>query len=106
MLDPTWLLGFSVGLFVFQVKGIKRILKFSSIVGSITFLLGLYYITVSNINLEQVCEQIYSFIIGGFISSLFYLIGANISRYNRFGRISSKILIYIVLLVLLLRLSY
>ena len=102
MFDLSWLLVFIVGLLVFQVRGIKRILSFSSSIGMIVFFLGLFYIIMNNIAMGRIFEQTYQFIIGGIVSSLFYLIGANISRYNRFGKMSSRILIYVMLLVVLL----
>ncbi len=102
MFDISWIIGFLIGLIVFQVRGIKKILDFLSSLGILLFALWMFNAVMNNVNPETILNQIQSFVIGGFAGTLFYLIGANISRYEQFGRMSPKIIIYVILLILLL----
>ena len=100
---------FGVGLFVFQIKGIKGAFKeISDLCPIILFLLGFFYATWSQ-NPEMVIgyivkniEEVMSIgIIKGSLTSLAYLIGANISRCAQFGKMSPLIIIYILLFFML-----
>ena len=109
-MDIFWIvIWFVVGLFVFQIPGIKGAFKeISDLYSIIPFLLGFFYATWTQ-NPEMVIgyivkniEEVMSIgIIKGFLSSLAYLIGANISRYEQFGKMSPRIIIYILLFFML-----
>ncbi len=102
MFDISWILGFIIGLFVFQVRGIKGILSILGALGYMTLILWILNNAKNEINPQALLEQIMNFVVGGFIGTLFYLIGANISRYERFGKMSPRIIIYILLIILIL----
>ena len=100
--DVSWILGFLIGLVVFQVRGVKKILSVLGSFGFILFVLWLIDAIMNGVGPEIISSRIINFTIGGLIGSLCYLIGANISRYMQFGKMSPKILIYFLLLILLL----
>ena len=100
--DISWVLGFLVGLIVFQVRGVKKILSVLSSIGFLSFVLWMFNAIMNGISPETISKHIQSFVIGGFASTLFYLIGANISRYEQFGRMSPRMVVYVILLLLLL----
>ncbi len=100
-LDPTLLLGLTVGLVVFQVHGVKKILNTMNIIGLLSFALGLSYIIVDKTSLDAMSGYIVRFIEGNILASIFYLIGANISRWLQFGKMSSRIVFYLLILYIL-----
>ena len=104
-IDVTSLLiGFLVGLVVFQVRGVKKILEALGLLGTMLFMLTLINTVLNsrNLNPSHISNMTISFFVGGILGNLVYLIGANISRYMQFGTLSPKILIYIMLIVLIL----
>ena len=83
-MDLFWMVGwFLLGLVVFQVRGIKRIFgdisDLYSILGLIPFFLGFLYGTYTLT--QNVFIGYIGSVIVGFLSSLAYLIGANIRRF-------------------------
>ena len=102
-MDILWVIGwFLAGLVVFQVRGIKgywgEISDLSSILGFVPLLLGFLYGTST---LPNVFIGYIGSIMIGFLSSLAYLIGANISRYIQFGEMSPRIVVYVALFFVL-----
>jgi len=98
------LIGFLVGLIVFQVRGVKKILEVLGFLGAIVFMLTLMntVLNTRNLNSSYIFKMIISFFVGGVLGNLVYLIGANISRYIQFGTLSLKIIVYIMLIALIL----
>jgi len=96
------LIGFLVGLIVFQVRGVKKILEVLGFLGAIVFMLTLMNTVLNTRNLNSSYKMIISFFVGGVLGNLVYLIGANISRYIQFGTLSLKIIVYIMLIALIL----
>ncbi|RLF03265.1 MAG: hypothetical protein DRK00_09005 [Thermoprotei archaeon] len=99
------LIGFLVGLIVFQVRNVKKILEALGFLGTMLFILTLIntILNTRNLNLNYVFKRmVTSFFVGEILGNLVYLIGANISRYIQFGTLSLKILIYIMLIALIL----
>jgi len=99
-------LWFIVGLFVFQIKGIKGTSEeISGLLSVIPFLVGLLYtiqIQKPEMIIGYVVENVGAEIIGiikGFLYSLAYLIGANISRFAQFGTMSYRIITYLTLFI-------
>ena len=95
------ILAFIVGLFVFQIRGIKKILGLISALGFILFTMGLLTSTLT-FNFKNTIMLALAFILGGTLGDLVYKTGANISRYEQFGTISSKIILYIIYIALIL----
>jgi len=97
------LLGFLVGLVVFQAPYIKRVLEALGTLGILLFMLALVNAVINkNLETAYISNMTISFILGNLLSSLVYLVGANISRYVQFGELSPRILIYIALIMLIL----
>jgi hypothetical protein len=98
------LIGFLVGLIVFQVHGVKKILEALGFLGTMLFMLTLINTIMNSksLNPAYIFNMIISFFVGGVLGELVYLIGANISRYVQFGTLSPRILLYIMLIVLIL----
>jgi len=99
------LIGFLVGLLVFQVRGAKKVLETLGSLGAMLFALTLVsYVLNNSGNLDPgyMSNMVVSFIVGEVLGNLIYLIGANISRYIQFGTLSPRILIYIMLILLIL----
>ena len=103
-MDLLWIgWWFVVGLFVFQMRGIKRIMEdisglnfgFSIVILVLGTLYGFY-------TLPNVLFCFVGSVIIGFLSIFSYLIGANISRWRQFGNMSFNIYIYGLLFILLL----
>ena len=105
-IDILWLvLWFVVGWCVFQIRGIKSIMgeisDSYSILGVIPLLLGVLYGTLyGTYTLPNVFIGYIGGVMIGSLSSLAYLIGANISRYQQFGEMSPLILAYIALFIM------
>lgn len=90
---------FFVGLLTFQVTGLKRLLE--SVSGIISGISLLILITKS----DPITTYLNSIPIGyvaGAVTLLAYLIGANISRAIQFGKLSPRILLYVVAFFLVL----
>jgi len=99
------LIGFLIGLLVFQVRGAKRVLEALGFLGTILFTLTLIsYVLNNSGNLDPgyMSNTIISFIVGEVLGNLIYFVGANISRYLQFGTLSPRILIYIMWILLIL----
>jgi len=102
-IDILWLvLWFVVGLRVFQIRGIKSIMgeisDSYSILGVIPLILGVLYGTYT---LPNVFIGYIGGVMMGVLSSLEYLIGANISRYQQFKKMSPLIFAYSALFIML-----
>ncbi|HEC96076.1 MAG TPA: hypothetical protein ENI59_00165 [Euryarchaeota archaeon] len=95
-------LGFIVGLFVFQVRGIKKIWEALEVLGTILFIYGFLSLIFLHMDFTSAFNEILSFIFENVLSTSTYLIGANISRGRQFGVISDKIFIYIAVALTLL----
>lgn len=97
LVDSVWLLAwFAVGLVTFQVRGIKQLFTTISSLFSVLSLLSLSQVS------DPVGALITSFgldYISGIFTTAAYFIGANISRYEQFGEMSSRIILYILVLV-------
>ena len=98
-----WLIGwFIAGITVFQFRNYKlyweEIDEVDSAIGVISIFLGIFFHRFSS----SFGDQIVGNIAMGFLSPLAYLIGANISRFFQFGKISFCIVIYVVMFSLLL----
>ncbi len=99
-IDIIWVIVWLIsGLIVFQTKGeSKTLVTILSIIFSIISLLAI-------INNSSSFESIILFIgiskATGVLTTLSYLIGANISRYNRFNKMSSRIIYYIIGFIIL-----
>ena len=103
-LDILLLLGwFIIGMVVFQVHGVKdywgRTNDAYSAIGMVPLILGFFYGAVTLQNMTMV---LIGSIILGFLFTLAYLIGANISRAMQFGEMSPRIILYIFLLIIFL----
>jgi len=98
-MDIFWIFGwFTVGLVVFQVRGIK---SFFGGVSSLFSLLSLFLLIQEQSSLVSVIEFIGIGKISGVFTLLAYLIGANISRCVQFGEMSPRIIIYTLLFFIL-----
>ena len=98
-IDLLWVfMWFVVGLLTFQIKGIKR---FFGGLGSMFSLFSLFILTQRQSSLGSIIEFIGIGEISGAFTLIAYLIGANISRYERFGKMSPRIIIYLILFFLL-----
>ena len=92
----VWVFGwFVVGLVTFQIKGIK---SFFGVVGSLFSLLYLFLLIQGQSSSASIIESIGIGKISGVFTLIAYLIGANISRYAQFGKMSPRIIIYIIML--------
>ena len=93
-IDFFWVFGwFVVGLVTFQIKGIK---SFFGGLGSLFSLLSLFILIQGQSSLASIIEFIGIGEISGVFTLIAYLIGANISRYAQFGKMSPRIIIYII----------
>ena len=98
-MDLLWVfIWFVVGLVTFQIKGIK---SFFGGLGSMFSLFSLFILTQGQSSLGSIIEFIGIGEISGAFTLFAYLIGANISRYARFGKMSPRIVIYVILFFLL-----
>jgi len=98
LVDSIWLFGwFIVGLVTFQVRGIKHFFTTISLLFS---LLSLFLLFQASNPIAAIITSIGLDYISGIFTSVAYLIGANISRYEQFGEMSPRIIIYILLFVL------
>jgi len=99
-MDIVWMIGwFIAGLIVFQTRGdSKKLLSVTSLAFSAISILSLLQ---SEVPIGEIMVYMGISKITGAFTTLSYLIGANISRYNQFGEMSSRILIYIVLIFVL-----
>ena len=102
-IDLVWILGWLiVGLFTFQVRGIKH---FFSLFSSLISLLSFYGLLFNSSPIIHLLNSIGLNIISGVLTApiyhLIYLIGANISRYKQFGKMSLRIIIYVLLFFVL-----
>ena len=94
-IDFVWVFGwFVVGLVTFQIKGIK---SFFGGVGFLFSLLSLFLLIQGQSSLTSIGIGE----ISGVFTLIAYLIGANISRYAQFGKMSPRIIIYIILFFML-----
>lgn len=107
-IDVLWLFGwFFVGLIVFQIRMFRsywRLLDdvktaYSLIPFTISFLYKSY---IGQNAVMALSKTVVLNIFMGVLSGLIYLIGANISRYSKFGRISYNVIGYFFLFILLL----
>jgi len=98
-IDLLWgVAWFFVGLITFQVRGIKSLFTAISTLFSLLSLISLFFqasnpiaAVITSIGLDRIT---------GIFTSVAYLIGANISRYEQFGGMSSRIVFYILILVI------
>ena len=101
--DILWtVIWFFAGLLTFQVTGLKRLLE--SVSGIISGISLLILITKP----DPITTYLTSIPIGyvaGAVTLLAYLIGANISRAIQFGKMSPRILLYVVAFFLVLFLA-
>jgi hypothetical protein len=96
--DLLWGIGwFFAGLFTFQIRGVKSAFTAISTLFSSLSLFSLLLqesnpiaIVITSIGLDH---------ISGIFTSVAYLLGANISRYEQFGEMSPRIVLYILILV-------
>ena len=96
-IDIIWIfLWFLVGLVVFQIRGIKsfwgQTTDTYSAITIIPIILGFFY---GAITLQDVTMSLVGSIILSTITTLAYLIGANISRAAHFGHLSPRIIFYV-----------
>jgi hypothetical protein len=92
--EAAW---FLVGLVTFQIRGIKHTFTIISTIFSI--------MSVLSLNLSQfkaILDFIGISVISGVLTSVVYLIGANISRFTQFGKMSPRIIVYLIILTILL----
>jgi len=99
-IDIFWAAGwFIAGLIVFQTKGqSKKLLSILSFFFSGVSILSLFR---NGTSIDEVITYIGIGKITGIFTTLFYLIGANISRYNQFGEMSPRIFLYLILILVL-----
>lgn len=91
-IDLVWVLAwFGVGLVTFQVRGIKH--TFAAISFIFSFL-SLFLLISEQNPVGEFLNWIGLDFISGLFTSLSYLIGANISRYEQFGNMSPRIFYY------------
>ena len=96
--DVLWAIGwFVVGLFVFQIKGIK---SFFDIVTGMVSAFSLLMILLRPDPITEAFTAIGVGYISGIFTFIIYRIGANISRYFRFGEMSPRIILYLLSLPL------
>jgi hypothetical protein len=85
-----WFFG---GCFVFQVRGLKRVLD---IISSLFSVLSIFTLLFKP---DPITEIFFSISLGyftGIFTLTIYLIGANISRYMQFNKMSSRIYLYML----------
>lgn len=98
-IDFVWIIiWFLAGLLTFQYTSVKKIV--GTISGLISFISLIALITKPD-SLVHIFSSIGLGYISGLFTTLSYLIGANISRYMQFGRMSPRILLYPILLIIL-----
>lgn len=96
--DLVWaIIWFGIGLVTFQVRGIKSLFTGISAVVSFFSLVSLLFQEPNTIS--AMITSIGVGYISGIFTTITYLIGANISRYEQFGEMSPKIILYILLLM-------
>lgn len=99
-IDFLWTIGwFLVGLAVFQFPPAKKLFTYFSSIISILSLVALF---AEPDALTKVFVSLGLSYISGILTTLSYLIGANIGRYLKFKRLSPRIVIYIILFLGLL----
>ena len=103
-IDFLWMFGwFVVGIIVFQVHGIRdywgQTSEAYSAISLLSLFLGFIYGTLT---LQNITMTLIGSIILGILSTLAYLIGANISRAIQFGEMSPKIIVYILVFIFLI----
>ena len=92
--DFLWIVGwFLVGLYTFQIRGIKRLFNNLSIAASI---ISLAILILKPAPVVSVMTSIGLGYVSGLFTYLAYMIGANISRYRKFKRMSPRIILYTV----------
>ncbi len=103
-LDILWMCcWFIVGLFTFQIRGIRsfweEISDFSDVLTYLSLVFGILFgtLTLPNVSIGSIKS-----IIIGFQTMLVYLIGANISRWYQFGNMSFRIVLYVFMFAELL----
>jgi len=95
IIDFLWTLGwFLVGFWTFQVKGVKK-----AFTGISTFfsIIALFALILEPNPIANIMISVGLGFISGIFTGLAYLIGANISRFRQFGKLSPRIIIYIVI---------
>jgi len=99
-MDIIWMIGwFIAGLIVFQTRGdSKKLLSAISLFFSAISILSLLQ---SEMSIGEIMVYMGVSKITGAFTTLSYLIGANISRYNQFGKMSPRILFYVILMFVL-----
>jgi len=96
--DVLWAIGwFIVGLVVFQIKGIK---SFFDIVTGMFSVFSLLMILLKPDPITEAFTSIGVGYISGIFTFIIYRIGANISRYFQFGKMSPRIILYLLSLPL------
>ena len=99
-----WLVAwFVVGTMTFQVYGIK---KSMTTISSLFSVLSIFLLIQQSNPIVTFINSIGLDLISGVFTSFAYLIGANISRYRKFGKMSPKIIQYILVFVFLWMLFY
>jgi len=97
-IDVFWAIGwFIVGLVVFQIKGIKN---FFDIITGIFSAFSLLMIILKPDPITEAFTSIGLGYISGIFTFTIYRIGANISRYFQFGKMSPRTILYIISLPL------
>ena len=99
-MDIIWMvIWFLLGLIVFQTRGgSKKLLSTLSFLLSVISILSLFQ---NEASIGEIVAYIGIGKITGIFTSLFYLVGANISRYNQFGEMSPRIFLYLILILVL-----
>lgn len=99
-IDILWIAGwFLAGLVVFQTGGkSKKLLSILSFLFSGISILSLFQ---GETSIGEIIAYIGIGKITGIFTSLFYLIGANISRYAQFREMSPRIFLYLILILIL-----
>jgi len=99
-MDIIWMvIWFLSGLIVFQTRGgSKKLLSTLSFLLSVISILSLFQ---NETSIGEIVAYIGIGKITGIFTSLFYLVGANISRYNQFGEMSPRIFLYLILILVL-----
>ena len=98
IIDILWaILWFTIGYNVFQVRGIKR--KTDTITGTVS-VLSLIVLIFQPEPLAAIFISIFLGYFTGIFTFTIYLIGANISRYRKFKKLSPRIILYVLSLPL------
>ena len=99
-IDIFWIvMWFFAGLIVFETRGESK--HIITLIGGIFSAISLISIFSDHSSPDTILLSIGLSRVAGTLTFLSYLIGANISRCNRFGSMSPRIILYIILFILL-----